>query len=137
VSENLVVGIHVYDGILTNPKVSFSTGGTGATHDTTLSVYGVGPTLTYYAMPSNIYWTGTVAVTWVTVSAASQQGASELGIGVRTGLGKEWWVSDHWGLGLAAHVLLSSNADAGAGGSNLFTWSCAVAFSATYQRGIP
>jgi hypothetical protein len=46
-------------------------------------------------------------------------------------LGKEWWVSDTWGLGVAGMLLASGNG--GGGGSTFTTWSGAILFSATYN----
>jgi len=48
-------------------------------------------------------------------------------------LGKEWWVSDHWGLGVAGHISFSSNQDPVASNNTLTTWAFGAAFSATYN----
>ena len=73
------------------------------------SLVGVG--MTYYWMPYNIYLTGTVGFAY---SAVFKGGSYEdgdweqdkqyediFGFGAALSLGKEWWVSDNWGLGIA------------------------------------
>ena len=71
------------------------------------------------------------------VRASDRPGTSNdtnWGFGLRAALGKEWWVSDHWGLGIAGHVSLTVNQDSG---TNPPTWTglgATVAFSATYNN---
>ncbi|GAC1537636.1 MAG: hypothetical protein NVS2B9_03980 [Myxococcales bacterium] len=50
-----------------------------------------------------------------------------------TALGKEWWGSSHWGLGLAAHLSMSVNQESGTNPPTWTGWGATVAFSATYN----
>jgi hypothetical protein len=131
VSENLILAVHVFDGVAVNPDVSVSGFGSSSTTNTTLTMWGVGPELTWYVMPENIYLSGTVGFTKMTLEQGGNSGDTDWGIGARFSVGKEWWVSDHWGLGLVGHASLSSNEDPG--GGTLRTWALGVAFSATYN----
>jgi len=134
VQENIILGAHLYNGVVANPTVSFSSGQSGTTSNTSLAMYGIGPEFTYYWMPSNIYFSGTVALTRMSMTVNGTSSDSNTGLGTRIALGKEWWVSDHWGLGLASHISLSSNRDGGdANAPTLTSWGFAVAFSATYN----
>jgi hypothetical protein len=130
ISENLIIAAHVFDSVAVNPNVSVS-GFASSTSDTTLTMWGMGPELTWYIMPENIYLSGTVGFTKMMIQQGSSSGETDWGIGARVGIGKEWWVSDHWGLGIAGHASLSSNEDPGYG--TLRTWALGVAFSATYN----
>jgi len=132
VAENVILGAHIYDGVVVNPTVSFS-GQTGVTSNTSLGLYGIGPDFTYYWMPSNIYFSATVALTRMSLTANGYSGDSSVGLGTRLALGKEWWVSDHWGMGLAGHVSTSWNDSGDGSGTTLSTWAFALAFSATYN----
>jgi hypothetical protein len=117
-----------------NPDVSFSSGPSGGSSGTQLALFGIGPDFTYYWTPSNVYFTGTLALTRLTVTANGRDSNSEYGIGGRVGFGKEWWVSDHWGLGIAGHLSFSTNKDTGSSNPpTLSTWALGATFSATYN----
>jgi hypothetical protein len=134
VSENVIVAGHIYDAVIVDPTVSFSSGASSGTSNVRMAMFGLGPSVTYYWMPSNIYFTGSLAVTRLRLSDNGRDIDSEYGIGGRFGAGKEWWVSDHWGLGVAGHVSLSSNKDTGSSNPpTLTTWAFGVTFSATYN----
>jgi Outer membrane protein beta-barrel domain len=130
VSENLIIAAHVFDAVAVNPNVSAS-GFSSSTSNTTMTMVGMGPEVTWYIMPENIYLSGTVGFTKMTIDSGGSTGETDWGFGARFGVGKEWWVSDHWGLGVAGQASLSSNPDPG--GSTLRTWALGVAFSATYN----
>jgi hypothetical protein len=134
VAENIILGAHIYDGVVVNPTVSLSSGQSATTTNASLTLYGIGPEFTYYWMPSNIYFSGTIALTRISMTANGNSSDSNVGFGSRLALGKEWWVSDHWGMGLAGHVSSSWNKDSGSGNApTLTTWAFALAFSATYN----
>lgn len=68
-----------------------------------LSMLGVG--LTYY-LPENIFISGSVGFANFNLQDNTDEennieGATENGIGVQIAAGKEWWVSDNWGLGVS------------------------------------
>jgi hypothetical protein len=46
---------------------------------------------------------------------------------------REWWVGDHWGLGVAAQGLLAINREQGASAPTWSTVSGGSLFSATYN----
>jgi hypothetical protein len=134
VSENIIVAGHIFDAVIVKPNISFSSGGSGSPSDTQLGLFGIGPDFTYYWMPSNVYLTATLALTRVTLTVNGQDSNSEYGIGGRVGLGKEWWVSDHWGLGIAGHLSFSTNKDSGTSNPpTLSSWALGATFSATYN----
>jgi hypothetical protein len=134
VQENLVLGVHLYDGVISNPNVTVS-GSSNPTTDSQMSMFGIGPNLTYYFMPVNMYASATVALTQLNAKSGNLTGDSAVGLGTRLSLGKEWWVSEHWGLGLAGHFSYSAN-NQGDGTTNpqtISTWGLGLSFSATYN----
>jgi hypothetical protein len=133
VSENVIIAGHIYDAVVVDPTVSFSSGASSGTSNAKIAMFGFGPSVTYYWMPSNIYFTGSLAVTRLTLSNNGRDANSDYGIGGRFGFGKEWWVSDHWGLGIAGHLSLSTNKDTGSNPPTLSTWAFGATFSATYN----
>jgi hypothetical protein len=106
-------------------------------------LFGVG--VSYYFMPINVYVTGVVGPSWLSLSAddddADEEISTDLGIGFNFDIGKEWWVSDNWGLGVAGRLWLtvlehdSDLAMTGAAVSAVdYTFiGYGVSFSATYQ----
>lgn len=75
-----------------------------------VGVFGIG--MTYYFMPSNIFITGRVGVAtaWFSIMNPRDHyddydyehySRDATGIGMQLSVGKEWWVSDNWALGLA------------------------------------
>jgi hypothetical protein len=139
VSENLILAAHIIDAVSLNPSVSLDGGPSQSTSNTSVVFWGIGPELTYYFEPANVYLSLTGAVTRMSFSAgssgSSQTASTDWGFGGRAAVGKEWWVSDHWGLGMAGQVSFSSNPDPAANGSSvtMTTWSAGAMFSATYN----
>jgi hypothetical protein len=94
-----------------------ATGGFGA--------LGVG--INYYLMPANFYFSGAISGTSLILKdSGSQVGTATTGIGLHLGLGKEWWVSANWGLGIGGELALTRAYNWSAGALILY-------FSATYN----
>jgi hypothetical protein len=65
-----------------------------------MSAFGAG--LTYFFMPVNMYLSGTVGAGSLSFSGTDLDGLeTDSGLALNFVLGKEWWVSNRWGLGLA------------------------------------
>jgi hypothetical protein len=64
-----------------------------------------------------------------------QSDSSEVGFGVDLDLGKEWWIDDNWGIGLALRLSLSAvPASEDIARDAMFgSGFVALLFSATYQ----
>ena len=107
INPNFAVHAEVFGMITPSPKVEVSGSGSGTWKNTDFIHVGIGPGFTYYAMPSNIYLSATIAMAkyrMVTRNGSNTSDTtydSDLGWAVKGALGKEWWVSPNWGLGLA------------------------------------
>ena len=75
--------------------------------DVTLGVGAVGVGVTYYFMPVNLYVSGAVSASQLSLEVDDERGETEVGPGLHLGLGKEWWVGDQWGLGVGAELALA------------------------------
>lgn len=112
------------DVVTTDDQLSFST-----------SIVGAGAT---YYLPWNIYLDGAVGIArhQVTYDGPGLQWEidSDPGLGILVGAGKEWMVSDSWGLGLGVSGVFSKvNDEDDAGVKTEFTGaSVGFTFSATY-----
>jgi hypothetical protein len=103
-----------------------------------LVLLGMGPGVAYYLEPSNLYFSGTLAFSQVSASASSSNSSNrsidltDMGIGASFMVGKEWWVSHDWGLGVAGllHVASMKLRDVD---TRMTATALSVLFSATYN----
>jgi len=115
--------------------------GSGDTHDDdkdlheAVGIWSPSFGVTYYFMPANVYLTGTIGPSFLGYSMNSDRfddNEHEVGYGfaVSATVGKEWWVSDNWGLGIALKGLYTF-----AEGDDLTynTGGGLLLFSATYN----
>lgn len=65
-----------------------------------------GPGVAYYLEPSNVFFSG--ALGWAGFGSTRAWDHSGQGMTGRLSVGKEWWVSSNWGLGLAAEALFGN-----------------------------
>jgi opacity protein-like surface antigen len=75
---------------------------------------GIGPGMAYYFQPVNIYLSVTAGFSKVQIQDSNTQNvlaSTNWGFGLSTMLGKEFWVSDNWGLGVALQFHYGSMPD--------------------------
>lgn len=134
IEPGTIVALHSFGAAVVNPKLS----GVGQDPDAkvTLTMNGLGPELTRYFTPSNVYVTSSLGVAWasssVTSGGVTTTTKSKAGFAALVGVGKEWWVSEHWGIGVQARMtfLAAPQPD------ELITyraWTAGLGFSATYN----
>lgn len=139
ISPGLIIYGELFGNAIVDPTVEVG-GDEAEVEDATASVAGVGVGLAYY-LPSNIYFSGTLAASqlrWTQDTGTEDiEAETEFGPAFVGTIGKEWWVSDNWGLGLAGQLVFSSNKDDDeAIGANDVTWTTVglgLLFSATYD----
>lgn len=85
------------------PEVDIKGIGSGTLEDTNFNVSTVGIGLTWYAMPLNLYVSGSAIALQLSLTDrdGDQLAESDTGFGGQIAVGKEWWVSEEWGLGVA------------------------------------
>lgn len=71
-------------------------------NDVTISTFGLG--VSWYWMPYNIYIAPVLSLSVTKYDGAMLEGDSRGGSGLSLSIGKEWWVSDNWGLGVALFI---------------------------------
>ena len=138
VLENLILyGEMVAYGI---PESGYNDNQLSGTSSQTLNITGFGPGMAYYFMPSNLYVSGTLLLHQISESASRNSdrtvALTDMGVGVSLMVGKEWWVSTDWGLGIAGDFFLGSaktRADYSTSDSRWTSKGFAVMFSATYN----
>lgn len=132
-TPNLIVYGEVFDDIAISPEVEIGGSSAMTVDGVNAGVVGIGLGAAYYVMPANVYVSGTLAASKLTVQKDGEQIAeSDLGFGVSAQVGKEWWVSPSWGLGIAGQVFVGSMADKN-NGPRLSATAAALALSATFN----
>jgi hypothetical protein len=96
----------------------------------TLFVYGYSLAVVHYFMPANVYLSFAPGITRLTFETGNTAVSTDWGAGAKLAVGKEWWVGDHWGLGVAAEVFLTFNKD---GGASRTTIAPGLTFTATFN----
>ena len=100
VKKNLAVHVTLGAWSLIDPKVEFN-GVEEVADNTSMTMVMFGGGFTYYLGPSNVYLTASGGAAKLTSEIEGESGDSDTGIAFDAGLGKEWWVSDRWGIGLS------------------------------------
>lgn len=121
--ENLILAADFWGTATPSPAGGDSAYGLGA----------IGVNVTYYLMPHNVFVSASpsIAKLWSVRSDGSSH-ATTAGFALKLAVGKEWWISDHWGLGVAGQFFFASNDDKSIGA----TWKTVaggLALSATYN----
>ena len=108
IAPNLILSGDFIGRSVSGPKAQ-SVGGTEDLDDDVVLADGtLGLGLTYYVMPANIFFSGTVGVGRFVLTNPTDDADDDESIETNPGLsihakiGKEFWVSDNWGLGVAA-----------------------------------
>jgi hypothetical protein len=135
VAPNLAIFGTAFGSLVGTPNVKVSGYGYDATGSSNgdIGIAGVGAGVVYYFEPVNIYLSGVIAA--MNVQADDSNGdtsyTSKFGPGFEGIIGKEWWVSQHWGLGVAGEFLAATMKDKT---TSTDTWNAAgfnLLFSAT------
>jgi hypothetical protein len=137
VSKNLALHGTMWGWGVQDPDADITLVGFGSGSGTLngfLAASCIGPGLTYYLMPANVYFSGSVGIG--SLSGSDElEGNSDTGFALDLTVGKEWWVGDAWGLGFAGDFTYLSAKDKDLVGSSE-NWSVTgfgLRFSATFN----
>jgi len=134
IAHNLVLYGAVFETDTVNPDVQV--GGTSmATQIGHIALQGIGPGVAYYFGRINLYISVTLALTrfWTFDGNGNQLDTSKLGLASDLQVGKEWWVSPDWGLGIAAQLIGGSLKDQNDPSLSWSAGALSLLFSATYN----
>lgn len=138
-ADGVILAGHLWGMNATSPNITYNGQG-GSLSDTNLGFAAIGPEFDYYVMPANFFFAATLALSRVALrtggrlTSGGTDYSTQLGTAGQLAAGKEWWVSDSWGLGLKVELTATANKDHSS--SNAPTWvgfAFAVGFSATYN----
>ena len=137
VSKNLALHGTIWGWGVQDPDASLTIPGLGSGSGTLngfLAMSAIGPGVTYYLMPANVYFSGSVGVGNLTGSDEID-GSTDTGFALDATVGKEWWVGPNWGLGLAGDFTYLTAKDKDIVGSSE-SWAVTgfgLRFSATFN----
>lgn len=134
VSENLIIYGESGGIIMSNPTVKVFEEEVEDPGDVLVYLGGIGPGMTYYFMPSNIYLSATILASFamVHIEGAETQN-SNIGFGFNFMVGKEWWAGEQWGLGVSAYFRYGSQTDQDIDDLTISGYSFGLLFSVTYN----
>ena len=134
VSENLIIFGESGGVLVTNPSVKVFEEEVENPGDVQILLGGIGPGVTYYFMPSNIYLSVTIlaSIVSVNIEGADTQ-KSNLGFGFNFMAGKEWWSGEQWGLGVSLYFRYGSQTDQDVEDITISGYSFGALFSATFN----
>jgi len=137
ISTNLILFGEMGAFVMSDPELEWGTN-SGTMENVDMSISDIGAGLSYYFMPSNIYLSGTVVLSRnkIELKDLSRSASTEMGYGFYFSVGKEWWVSSEWGLGVAGFGYYSQTTDKDESSQNEYTVKntvFGVVFSATYH----
>ena len=134
IARDLVLSGDMMGRIVQDPKLDFSGGASGTLEKASFGQYYYGAGLTYYIMPSNIFLSGSVGVSYFSLERDSERYRTDPGFGFFVKAGKEWWVGADWALGVAATFGYSSvNNEANSVTETLSGYSVNIHFNATFH----
>lgn len=105
VAENIILSADFISRSVRGPDVETVGGTAELDDDVVLSDGTIGLGLTYYVMPANIFFSGTLGFGTFRLQNADDDDNdpvdTKAGLSLHAKVGKEWWVSRNWGLGVA------------------------------------
>jgi len=136
VVENLIIYGEFYFLSVDDPTRTVN-GSSSTASGVTMAGGGFGPGLAYYFQPINLYLSATVGFSKVDAEDKDtnlQFASTKWGFGFSTLLGKEFWVSDNWGLGAALQFHWASMEDnAPAPAPRIHANALSLLFSSTFN----
>lgn len=134
VTDNLALHLSLFGMSVLEPDVTVDGEVLGTAKNSALAGSGIGVGVTYYLMPANVYISGALGIgaarfTFNTGTSDETAAQTDNGYALNLMVGKEWWVSDQWGLGIAAQLVHVNVPDAdtrlvGTGFQLMFSATC-------------
>ena len=134
IAHNLILYGTVFGTSTSDPDKQV--GGVSQTGDVgNLGVGAIGPGMAYYFEHWNLYLSAAFGLAGFTMEDGNgfRLDSSRSGTALELIVGKEWWVSRDWGLGIAGELFAASLKDKNVPGLRWSAGSAALLFSATYN----
>lgn len=133
IAPNFAIGADLAGSSVAGPTITMNGMDITAANSTQLTFTMIGAGATYFVPDPNLYVAGSIGIARGQIQDGSgNTSRSPDGWGLNLLAGKEWWVSPHWGVGVAAHFFYihlpedtssASTTDIAVGGGLLFSSS--------------
>lgn len=137
VIDNLILYIERGAMVILDAKAEWANSGlSGADGKTDVSTGSFGLGLCWYFMPANVYVSPTISLAATEYDGDFIEGDSRGGTGLSLSVGKEWWVSANWGLGVALYGMYGWDTveeKVNNTTSDVRNWYAGIALSATWN----
>lgn len=100
IADNLVLFGEYGVFTMEKPDMNWQ-GETVSEADAEVAIVELGVGLTYYFMPINIYLSGSLTLSGNSIDLKGEEAETGGGLGGYFAVGKEWWISENWGIGVA------------------------------------
>jgi hypothetical protein len=109
VARNLIIYGTLVDSVASSPTFTQTFAGqtsSSTANNASAGVVGIGAGLAYY-LDSNVFFAGSLLASRLVINDSNNNpiARTDLGFTFEGLVGKEWWVSDNWGLGVSAQVM--------------------------------
>lgn len=113
VVENLIIAGELWTMRAFAPDWKANGAAVEGSSDITASWTGIGANVTYYLVPANVFFSVTPSVGVLALEDRRDRsgGRTKHGFSARMAIGKEWWISSQFGIGVAANGYLGFNGD--------------------------
>ena len=127
VAERVVIAGDLLVDKLSDPTVSVADK-SGTADGVAVTWVSLGPSVTYYLMPLNVYLGGALLLSKLSISAkdSTETGNSDFGVGGAVRIGKDFWLSRDLGLGVSGQLTAARMKDSSAPGSDVY-WNSTLA----------
>jgi len=105
VADNLAINADLFGAAVVSPNVEQNGVELGEADDTSVSLSGIGVGATYYIMPVNVYVALSLGFAATSITIDGSKFESDSGFAMNAMVGKEFWVGDEWGIGVAAQFI--------------------------------
>jgi hypothetical protein len=109
IAENLALHATLFSTVLFDPEITVDGEVVETLENASLNGGGFGVGATYYVMPLNLYFSGSLGFGTAQLTfddgTTMEEGETLSGYAVDFVVGKEWWVSSQWGIGAALQVV--------------------------------
>lgn len=137
IAPNTFLIVDMFGSVVLNPSVELEGLAVGRIDDIEMSFANIGVGITRYIMPANFYIACGVGLATAKLTSDDTSIETELGWGVNAIVGKEWWVSPAWSLGISgqfSYLVVPDEDDDLDVTFDLKTRCISVLFSASYNK---
>jgi hypothetical protein len=103
IKENLILHASLTSNTMAGPKITSDGSSQNTSNNLALGETIMGGGITYYVMPANISLSGSLGIGNFTLIDNDNDSSvsTDRGFSMQLKVGKEWWISKRWGLGVA------------------------------------